>query len=32
VLDPGTATGPQSLVVSVDGRESAPFALPVRAN
>jgi hypothetical protein len=32
VLDAGTGFGPQSLVVSVDGRESAPFTLLVRAN
>jgi uncharacterized protein (TIGR03437 family) len=30
MLDPATGAGPQTLVISVDGRESAGFSLPVR--
>lgn len=31
-LDPGIGSGPQTLTVAVDGRVSAPFSFPVRAN
>ena len=32
VLDPAMGPGPQSVYVSIDGRDSEPFSLPVRAN